>query len=39
VHAADRTDELFRDGAPFVEAGLRLPALQRVLAEAGQAIA
>jgi energy-coupling factor transport system ATP-binding protein len=39
VHAADRTDELFRDEAPFVEAGLRLPALQRVLAEAGQAIA
>ncbi|WP_311260536.1 ABC transporter ATP-binding protein [Microbacterium sp. WCS2018Hpa-9] len=39
VHAADRTDVVFRDEAPFVEAGLRLPALQRVLAEAGQAIA
>ncbi|MGK3948904.1 ABC transporter ATP-binding protein [Microbacterium sp. K2] len=39
VHAADRTDVLFRDEAPFVEAGLRLPALQRVLADAGQAIA
>lgn len=39
VHAADRTDRLFRDETPFVEAGLRLPALQRVLAAAGQAIA
>lgn len=39
VHAADRTDALFRDEAPFIEAGLRLPALQRVLADAGQAIA
>ncbi len=39
VHAADRTDVLFRDETPFIEAGLRLPALQRVLADAGQAIA
>ncbi|QDE33706.1 ABC transporter ATP-binding protein [Microbacterium foliorum] len=39
VHAADRTDVLFRDESPFVEAGLRLPTLQRVLADAGQAIA
>ncbi|KQQ66640.1 ABC transporter ATP-binding protein [Microbacterium sp. Leaf320] len=39
VHAADRTDVLFRDETPFVEAGLRLPALQRVLAAAGRAIA
>ncbi len=39
VHAADRTDVLFRDEAPFLEAGLRLPPLQRVLAAAGQAIA
>ncbi|MBC6493269.1 ABC transporter ATP-binding protein [Microbacterium sp. 4-7] len=39
VHAADRTDALFADETPFVEAGLRLPALQRVLAAAGRAIA
>ncbi|MFJ2543394.1 ABC transporter ATP-binding protein [Microbacterium sp. NPDC087589] len=39
VHAADRTDVLFRHEDPFVEAGLRLPALQRVLADAGRAIA
>lgn len=39
VHAADRTDVLFRDETPFVDAGLRLPALQRVLAAAGRAIA
>ncbi len=39
VHAADRTDALFADETPFIEAGLRLPALQRVLAAAGRAIA
>ena len=39
VHAADRTAVLFGDETPFVEAGLRLPALQRVLAAAGRAIA
>ena len=39
VHAAGRTDSLFQDETPFVEAGLRLPALQRVLAAAGRAIA
>lgn len=32
VHAAGGTDELFRDEQVFVTAGLRLPALQRVLA-------
>lgn len=37
VHATDRTAALFRDETPFVEAGLRLPALQRVLAAAGRA--
>lgn len=39
VHAADRTEVVFREEAPFIAAGLRLPALQRVLADAGQAIA
>ena len=39
VHAAGRTDALLRDETTFVEAGLRLPALQRVLAAAGRAIA
>ena len=39
VHAAGRTADLFRDERPFVDAGLRLPALQRVLAAAGQALA
>lgn len=39
VHAAGRTDTLFRDETPFIEAGLRLPALQRVLAAAGKAVA
>ncbi|MER7447973.1 energy-coupling factor transporter ATPase [Microbacterium sp. NPDC097977] len=39
VHAAGRTTDLFRDERPFVDAGLRLPALQRVLAAAGQALA
>ncbi|WP_259160584.1 ABC transporter ATP-binding protein [Microbacterium phyllosphaerae] len=39
VHAADRTEALLRDETAFVEAGLRLPALQRVLAAAGRAIA
>ncbi|MGN7950509.1 ABC transporter ATP-binding protein [Microbacterium sp. 22215] len=39
VHAAGRTEALLRDETPFVEAGLRLPALQRVLAAAGRAIA
>ena len=39
VHAAGRTAELFRDEAPFVEAGLRLPSLQRVLAAAGRTVA
>ena len=39
VHAAGRTDALFGDETPFLAAGLRLPALQRMLAEAGQAIA
>ncbi|KQR39558.1 ABC transporter ATP-binding protein [Microbacterium sp. Leaf159] len=39
VHAAGRTEVLFSEETPFVEAGLRLPALQRVLAAAGQAIA
>lgn len=32
VHASGRTDELFRDERAFTTAGLRLPALQRVLA-------
>jgi energy-coupling factor transporter ATP-binding protein EcfA2 len=32
VHAAGRTDELFQDERVFTEAGLRLPALQHVLA-------
>lgn len=32
VHAAGRTAELFRNERTFTEAGLRLPALQRVLA-------
>ncbi|KQZ23459.1 ABC transporter ATP-binding protein [Microbacterium sp. Root553] len=36
VHAAGRTTDLFRDERPFVDAGLRLPALQRVLAAAGR---
>ncbi len=35
VHAAGRTEELFRDEQLFTTAGLRLPALQRVLAHAG----
>ena len=39
VHAAGRTEVLFRDETPFAEAGLRLPVLQRVLAAAGRAIA
>lgn len=39
VHAVGRTTDLFRDERPFVDAGLRLPALQRVLAAAGQALA
>lgn len=39
VHAAGPTAMLFRDETPFIEAGLRLPPLQRVLAAAGQAIA
>ncbi len=39
VHAAGRTGDLFLDETPFVEAGLRLPALQRMLAATGQAIA
>ncbi|MBT2473256.1 ATP-binding cassette domain-containing protein, partial [Microbacterium sp. ISL-103] len=39
VHAAGATAELFRDEKVFVEAGLRLPALQRVLAAAGRAVA
>lgn len=39
VHAAGRTDALVLDETPFVEAGLRLPALQHVLAAAGRAIA
>lgn len=39
VHAAGRTGDLFLDEKPFVEAGLRLPALQRMLAATGQAIA
>lgn len=32
VHATGRTDDLFRDEQVFATAGLRLPALQRVLA-------
>ncbi len=39
VHAAGRTEVLFGAETPFVEAGLRLPALQRVLAAAGRTIA
>ncbi len=39
VHAAGRTHELLLEETPFVEAGLRLPPLQRVLAAAGRAIA
>ena len=35
VHAAGPTPTLFRDEQVFTEAGLRLPALQRVLASAG----
>jgi len=32
VHASGRTADLFRDEQTFTSAGLRLPALQRVLA-------
>ena len=32
VHATGRTDDLFRDEQVFATAGLRLPALQRMLA-------
>ncbi|WP_157519675.1 energy-coupling factor ABC transporter ATP-binding protein, partial [Microbacterium hydrocarbonoxydans] len=39
VHAADRTAVLFRAERAFVEAGLRLPLLQRVLAAAGRPVA
>lgn len=39
VHAAGPTAMLFRDETPFTEAGLRLPALQRVLAAAGRTVA
>lgn len=39
VHAADRTAVLFREERAFVEAGLRLPLLQRVLAAAGRSVA
>ena len=39
VHAADRTAVLFRAERAFVEAGLRLPLLQRVLAAAGRSVA
>lgn len=38
VHASGRTSTLFRDETVFVDAGLRLPALQRVLAAAGRTI-
>ena len=39
VAAAGPTPELFSDPALFARAGLRLPALQRVLADAGVAVA
>lgn len=39
VHAAGRTEALFRDEANFEDAGLRLPPLQRVLAAAGRTAA
>lgn len=39
VAAAGPTAELFSDPALFARAGLRLPALQRVLADAGVAVA
>ncbi|WP_091229581.1 ABC transporter ATP-binding protein [Microbacterium sp. 3J1] len=39
VHAARPTNELFRDETTFTQAGLRLPALQRVLAAAGRSVA
>lgn len=38
VHAVGRTDELFRDEQMFITAGLRLPALQRVLASHAGAV-
>ncbi|MFS0853109.1 ABC transporter ATP-binding protein [Microbacterium sp. 179-I 3D4 NHS] len=37
VHASGPTAELFRDESVFTDAGLRLPALQRVLAAHGRA--
>lgn len=39
VRAAGRTADLFRDDQLFAKAGLRLPALQRVLASAGLEVA
>lgn len=39
IHAAGPTSELFRDEQVFAGAGLRLPALQRVLASAGLEVA
>lgn len=39
VHAAGPTSTLFRDEQVFADAGLRLPALQRVLASAGLEVA
>ena len=39
VHAAGPTSALFQDEQVFAEAGLRLPALQRVLASAGLEVA
>lgn len=38
VHAVGRTEELFRDEQVFATAGLRLPALQRVLASHAGAV-
>jgi energy-coupling factor transport system ATP-binding protein len=39
LHAAGPTSTLFRDEQVFADAGLRLPALQRVLASAGLEVA
>lgn len=39
VRASGRTTDLFRDDQLFAKAGLRLPALQRVLASAGLEVA
>jgi energy-coupling factor transporter ATP-binding protein EcfA2 len=36
VHAAGRTEEMFRDETLFTSAGLRLPALQQALASVGR---